>query len=566
MPQHQRKCGKTGIVSRADAELSRHIKALGLEGVDAYRAWCRAHGFDTALNKSWQIRRAEQQAQERAEAEKAAAAEMERHIAALGLGGADEYARWRRTHDLPATPGRSAHERRQEQSVREREKAEAALEQARRLARRPEDVLRRLHSGTTRREEMKSPALLHLHSVFASIGREETDARGAFLRLLLHAQGRGANALLSGDAVIPTLGGELGNTFPEGLLALARHHEGWIRPPEDWRPDSHNPHRQFGALARHLLARYFVPAFLEAAWFRGNGERARRQQGWFRHIGMGGNIRTADIPLSLTKMAAHRFLQAPSQFSIEAAFRWGQILALGGDEPLVRAVIGTRLGETLEHEDFWVSALHFFVNNPLLDTAYVGAIVDYIHHRKYVAEAVVDESGAVREAIPDPDFSMKGRTAPALCRLVDGWHRELARNARAPALAWEPSGIAPYRHAERSKDADRPPTLWTIHEILSSRELTEEGREMRHCVASYARSCARGQVSIWSLQAAEGEHGPPRRVMTIAVDNLRRTITQARGRCNKAPGERRAGVRLQNAPDRMRHWAARERLSVPGYV
>ena len=91
---------------------------------------------------------------------------------------------------------------------------------------------------------------------------------------------------------------------------------------------------------------------------------------------------------------------------------------------------------------------------------------------------------------------------------------------------------------------------------------------MRHCVASYARSCARGHVSIWSLQVREGDYNTPRRVLTIAVDNARRAVTQGRGRCNKLPGAagRHSSARLQDAPDMLRRWAASVGVSVPGYV
>jgi phosphoenolpyruvate carboxykinase (ATP) len=57
-------------------------------------------------------------------------------------------------------------------------------------------------------------------------------------------------------AAFMVLGDAEGNTFVEGLCALARHRSGWIRPLEDWRPESHNARRQFGSLARHFLARY----------------------------------------------------------------------------------------------------------------------------------------------------------------------------------------------------------------------------------------------------------------------------------------------------------------------
>jgi hypothetical protein len=136
------------------------------------------------------------------------------------------------------------------------------------------------------------------------------------------------------------------------MAALARSWEGWIRPLGEWRSDTHISRRQFGALARHLLAKYDVPNFMDVAWFLADPKEARRQQGWFVHIGMGQNIRTADVPLQLTKKMAHLFLNAPDHYTVTEAFRWGQILGLGGDEPLVRVIVESRLGFSFENEDF----------------------------------------------------------------------------------------------------------------------------------------------------------------------------------------------------------------------
>jgi hypothetical protein len=54
--------------------------------------------------------------------------------------------------------------------------------------------------------------------------------------------------------------------------------------------------------------------------------------------------------------------------------------------------------------------------------------------------------------------------------------------------------------------------------------------------------------------------------MTIALDNARRLVTQARGRCNRQPGDKRASVRLDHAPDLLRRWADQEGLTVANHV
>ena len=81
------------------------------------------------------------------------------------------------------------------------------------------------------------------------------------------------------------------------------------------------------------------------------------------------------------------FLQTPNQYTIEEALRWGQILGLEGEQPLVRAVNGTPLGTTFDNEDFWKTVIHFFVNNPMLDPDHVvqlstSSTIRSRYHRK----------------------------------------------------------------------------------------------------------------------------------------------------------------------------------------
>src|SRR5262249_9328094 len=135
--------------------------------------------------------------------------------------------------------------------------------------------------------------------------------------------------------------------YAEGLVRLHDRKGQWIRDPLDWRPNSHNAGRQFSSLARHLLARYKVPIFLDAVWFRGD-RGAHIFRDWFVHIGSGHNIRTAKTPYPLTKMMAHHFVHAPDDATIEGALMLADIKTLGGSPRLAAAFVATRLGQRIE--------------------------------------------------------------------------------------------------------------------------------------------------------------------------------------------------------------------------
>jgi len=353
--------------------------------------------------------------------------------------------------------------------------------------------------------------------------------------------------------VIPSFGQQQGNTFIEGLLALARRSASWIRLMTAWKPQTHNPHRQFSSLARHLFAEWPVPSFMDSVWFRGDSAEASGQQQWFLHVGQGNNIRTADLPLAFTRKMAHYFMQTPPEFTVEAALRWGQIHGLGGNARLVRAILGTRLGANFEQDAFWTPVLLFFISNPMLDLAQVGPIIDYIHHQKFVPQEVYVAPGMPeRREPPQPHFTIKGRTPASLLAQVRAWHRNLA-HARFDQAEWPRSGIEGFEFMERAGGTLR---IWTVTELTSTQALVGEGREMRNCVATYAQSCLCGVSPIWTLEVEVYQRRS--KVLTIEVQTASRMICQVRGKCNAIPGEKHLGI--------LRRWADQAGLRLADYA
>jgi hypothetical protein len=476
-----------------DPDLLDHVRALGLGSVEEYVAWCARHGFSRRTTKHWRLR-----LKERAFATRAA--------------------------------------------------ADARLAQKKRELRRPKHTIQAIFRGDITEGQLTEPYLKAVCRAFQSAKGHPRTCR-AFLDLLTHA-GRCAD-LLAAQPVVPQYGRQDGNTFVGGLLALAHHAADWLRPVGEWRPQTHNARRQFASLARHLFARWPVPAFMDSVWFKGISAPAARQQQWFLHLGRGENLRTADLPLPYTKRMAHHFMQAPADYTAEAALRWGQVHALGGDARLVRAVAATRLGTDFEHDDFWTSVFRFLIANPALGVLHVGPVVDYLHGQKFAPQEVVSDSGVVeRKPPPQPDLTMKGRTPAALLRQVEAWHAELAWR-RLPRYAWPPSGIAPFEWTERDeRGADF--RVWTIRELLNTEALVAEGQAMRHCVATYARSCAQGACSIWALEVV-GPKGQSK-LLTVEVRSATRVVCQARRKGNGLPTDEQRGI--------LRRWAAQAGLRV----
>jgi hypothetical protein len=404
-----------------------------------------------------------------------------------------------------------------------------------------------------------STATIRKNSANAAIDRAVRDALGTVADRHIHTRAAFERLLRQArrsDLLCPApSGGRSGakgyGEIVSGLLALAVQHRQWIRPVDAWEPAGANPLPRFTSLARHLFAAYPVPAFMTPVWIKGMGTEARRQQRWFMQIGVGRNIRHADLPLPYTKRMAHHFLQAPDHVTVEAALRWGQVRGLGGSKGLALALATTRLGQSFESEGFWVSVVQFLVNQPEFDLVQVGQVVNYLHHQRFVPQEVhCGERETVLLGPQQPNLSMKGRTPRSLLRQVGDWRERSRLPKKVASLRWNPAGIEEYRHVEQGlSDGFR---CWTIRELTSSEDLYREGEAMQHCVARYISTCARRQTSVWSMRFDNGDRRF--RVLTIEVNLATRTICQARRRGNAPPNEKIVGV--------LRRWAEQGGLTL----
>jgi len=320
--------------------------------------------------------------------------------------------------------------------------------------------------------------------------------------------------------------------YADALVVLSAYWRDWLRPLDAWEPPAEKADAQFSSLLRHLLADYDVPNFMDAAWRAGLTAEGVREQNWFMHIGRGQSIRTADdLPVPLTKRMAHHFIQSPPDVSIMAAFRYGQVLGLGGDEGLARSLLGTRIGTVFDANDFWETVIYWLVEHPDIEPVHHGPIIDFLHDQRFVPSVPAGLVRGQRRLVPPrPNLCMRGRCPESLLRAVAQWHRQLAAR-REWFTSWKPSSLTPLRLTE---DGEGGQTTYAVTELISSSELEEEGAAMGHCVTTYRPLCQSGQCSIWSLTAEDGS-GRVERLLTLEVQNWLREIVQARGRLNRWP-------------------------------
>lgn len=339
--------------------------------------------------------------------------------------------------------------------------------------------------------------------------------------------------------------------YTDALLNLLRLGK-WVRPIEDWTPRGKGRESQFKSLVEHLVCGYTVPPFLfQVLDLPPRNEQTQQWLNFFSGVARGGSAHKLSqkyLTLPLTKKMSHLFMQTTGSKSMLFNLRWVQIKTFVQDDltwarRLHAALMGTRAGREMadrNSEIFWESVFRWFSNQPMLDPNQVGPLVDFIIHCR-------EENG---------EWSIKGRAPGALIREMDRWHGVLHQLQRISGTQFTSSGFQPCKWRVERRDQKGEYWVYTVTEILTSKDLGQEGRALKHCVYSYGRSIESGRCSIWSLRQHSafkqeyldeetemmktrwvevGDASTADRLVTIEVINRDHRVVQVRGKYNKMP-------------------------------
>ena len=458
-----------------DSAFRRHLAALQLDSVDAYRKWCRDRGLSRKLHKDWK----------------------------------------RRAHEL---------------YIAKSDAAQRRLRATKNQRRHPLATLHAICEGRINSGQITHSALRPLAVAIEAETVEPPVNRGALCQLVTHLFKSRANFFRTGNA-ISRFGSADGNTYLEALVTMSRYANVWIRPVTTWQGRTRTSKRQFHLLANHLFVAYDMPDFFHNVWFAGWDLESALHREWYLHVAAGNNIRKCRTDIQMTKRMAHFFVQAPASLSVQEALRWSQVRGLGGGPALANAILATRLGREFENEAFWSTVVQWFVRFSELDTSQVSPIVDFLQFHRF------ETLGGNRPLMPN--LCMKRRTPESLVRQVERWHRGLRETNLFQQRQWQPSELGTFEFKE-GQPGNENYRHWIIRELVCTRSLWVEGRQLGHCVATYAQMCVSRKCSIWTMECFANDY--LRKHVTIEVNGSNTRIIQARGRGNRRVNERERRV------------------------
>jgi hypothetical protein len=306
-----------------------------------------------------------------------------------------------------------------------------------------------------------------------------------------------------------------------------------IRALDEYQPRSYNLDRQLASLINHLFVRYPVPGFLVETCMKWERNRPfydwqSLYKEWFVTTAQGGSLRKA-MKGVLSSKEVVLFLKAPYREVHENVW-WAKLRYAGIPELITR----TLLDKIFNHYFFddpdgrLHEVLYFYANHHAeMDRRTVGDLADFIRYK----------------LANDFEFRFKGRTVASMVELTARWHVLLQKAKLGSTIEWEGLNFGIWEVTEKCQ-------RHRVVELLSNKELMNEGRKLRHCVYTYGGWCAQGRSSIFSLRSYnlnktgqlddEGQHilhESEYARATIEVSRSLMEVVQFRTLLNAAPND-----------------------------
>jgi hypothetical protein len=169
------------------------------------------------------------------------------------------------------------------------------------------------------------------------------------------------------------------------------------------------------------------------------------------------------------------------------------------------------IDKALAEIDFWKDVYRIFSSEPKADFSFLQQYLEYVEYMKEQKDVA---------------FSLKGATLKSMRRRVGEWHREMSMlsNQEDQELKWLAQGQSTFEVSHMNGH-------YLFKQLVSGEELYQESKELKHCVFSYAKTCSRGEVTIWSM-SKKFDMGT-KKLLTIEVRN--NTVCQVAGEHNRKP-------------------------------
>ena len=239
------------------------------------------------------------------------------------------------------------------------------------------------------------------------------------------------------------------------------------------------------------------------------------EYGWFQNELDGKSIiYSANLPLKITKKAAHHFRLLPydMNLSVTRGLIYSAVFTLIENERFAEVVaVSIR---NLEQSEFWVKTFVSLYKNGL-QSYNVREVMDYIHEKVFIEGFHLD---------------LKNKSINNLMNDIEEWHRILRTSNELKRIGSKKLALSETTNYMIVKDEKK----YEIKQIKSTRELFLEGENLEHCDYSYRNYCEKGEVFIFSLRTKDENNN---KISLLTIEVVEDTIYQIKGKLNRLPND-----------------------------
>lgn len=254
---------------------------------------------------------------------------------------------------------------------------------------------------------------------------------------------------------------------------------------------------------------------------------------WFNDVVSGKKlVYSENLPIKLSKKLVHKINTVYNEWEYEAAVEeyiffpdwessiadltvtegllWSAIMYEVKNVPFTNEVVNNIRGT--ENAAFWVKTMIQLYRNGLRENDPINQIMDYIQHQVFTLNR---------------NINFKTKKAANIIAESNEWHAAFgnAKYGRPQRLIKLPESTIEQFYFEEDDNQ------YVIKQLLTNKELFQEGNELNHCVGSYTDSCLFRGTFIFSLRHLD-EFKNEKRLITIEIYKNR--IFQKRGNYNRA--------------------------------
>lgn len=322
------------------------------------------------------------------------------------------------------------------------------------------------------------------------------------------------------------------------LVQMVLNKDKWIRKPSDFVFKSKNLNSLIGDYVSFVLFEYPTTKNEQMLFLS-----ERTMNSFIENKSFHKTMKEINNSFILTKKQINRlidykpFLQHDDISSLKKEFFIFDII---NDKKVTSDLLGEVYSTSFVEYCHYVKNRIF--NDAFFERNQVKPVYDYVKAKiNEVAQKQREDRAAANDQSICYFYHLNHHEPYSLLEGMQGWHRTLHKTKNKTIQSWKKSDVilefedVKYRNIEKEEDKLKHQNISTtaIIEINTSAGLSEEGRNMRHCVSSYARSCVHGNTRIFSLRKKHFSSHFAKSFATIEVREESR-IVQAKAVKNEA--------------------------------